>query len=143
MPPRTGPASGHWASNPQRLATPTINDTSEFEIALDLHVGDGYVTWPAENMEKVFSHLETGVVLKCSPIISVGNSLKHMDDLSVVTIRERSSMGEFEEFGPEVVFQSRIVDIGGTLRRNATIWNCKPHTFVLSEWAVLVQITVL
>ena len=33
------------------------------EIALDLHVDDGYVTGLAENMKKVFAYLETNIVL--------------------------------------------------------------------------------
>ena len=35
-----------------------IVDSSEFEIGLDLHVDDGYVTRPAEKMMEVFAYLE-------------------------------------------------------------------------------------
>ena len=43
----------------QSLKFLAISYSSEFEIALDLHVDDGYVTGPAENMKKVFACLET------------------------------------------------------------------------------------
>ena len=47
----------------QSLKSLAISYSSEFEIALDLHVDDGYVTGPAENMKKVFAYLETNIVL--------------------------------------------------------------------------------
>ena len=42
----------------------TFFESSEFEVALDLNVHDGYV---AENMKKVFPYLETKILLKFSP----------------------------------------------------------------------------
>ena len=45
---------------------------------------DGYVTGPAANMMKAFSHLKSTTVLKLSPFISVGNSFGHVGSLSVI-----------------------------------------------------------
>ena len=42
----------------QSLKSPTIFNSSEFEIASDLHVDDGYVTGPAEKIMEVFAYLE-------------------------------------------------------------------------------------
>ena len=64
----------------QKLKSPTIFYSSEFEIVLDLHVDDGYVTRLAE---KMFACLETNIVLKLSPIIGVGNSFEHVGALRV------------------------------------------------------------
>ena len=47
----------------QILKSLAISYSSEFEIALDLHVDDGNVTGLAENMKKVFACLETNIVL--------------------------------------------------------------------------------
>ena len=68
----------------QSLQSPAIWYSREFEIAMRLHVDDGYVTGPAENMKKVFSHLVTNVVLKLSHIISVGDSFEHAGALRVI-----------------------------------------------------------
>ena len=59
---------------------PTIIYSSEFEIALDLHVDDGFMTGPAERMMEVFAYLEGNIVL----IIGVGNSFEHVGALRVI-----------------------------------------------------------
>ena len=50
----------------QSLKSPTILYSNEFEITLDLHVDDGYVTRPAENMNTVFRTSRDQIVLKLS-----------------------------------------------------------------------------
>ena len=52
------------------------------EVALDLHVDDGYVTGPAVNMTKVAPI--SSPKLSLSPIISVGNSFQHVGALRVI-----------------------------------------------------------
>ena len=68
----------------QSLKSPPIFHSSEFEIALDLHVDDTYVTGPPENMKKMFADLETKIVLKFSPIISVGISFEHVGTMRAI-----------------------------------------------------------
>ena len=72
---------GHFK---QSLKSPAIFDSSELKIAMDLHVDDGYVTGLAANMMRAFSHLECKIVLKLSPIISVGNSFEHVGALRMI-----------------------------------------------------------
>ena len=67
----------------QSLTSPTIFHSSELEIALDLHVDDGYVTGPAANMSKVFP-ISSPKFVKLPPIISVGNSFEHVGALRVI-----------------------------------------------------------
>ena len=63
----------------QSLESPTIFYSSDFEVALDLHFDDGYMTGPAEKMMlKVFAYLEGVIVLTLSPIIGVGDSFEHV-----------------------------------------------------------------
>ena len=84
----------------QSLKSPTIFHSSELEIALDLHVDDGYVTGPAANMSKVFPISSPKFVLKLPPIISVGNSFEHVGALRVIDdegmwVRERK-LGQYD-----------------------------------------------
>ena len=68
----------------QSLKSPPIFHASESEIALDLHVDDTHVTGPPENMKKVFAYLETKIVLKFSPSISVGSSFEHVGTMRAI-----------------------------------------------------------
>ena len=48
----------------QSLKSPTLFYSSDFEVALDLHVDDGDMTGPAERMMQVFACLDGVIVLK-------------------------------------------------------------------------------
>ena len=73
-----------WSQSVARSLRGTIYYSSDFEIALDLHVDDGYMTRPAEKMMEVFAHLDGKIVLKVSPIIGVSNSFEHVGALRVM-----------------------------------------------------------
>ena len=93
----------------QSLKSPTIFCSSEFEIALDLHVDDGYVTGPAENMNKVFACLETQTVLKFSPIISVGSSFGHVGALRIIG-EEGMWVKELDKYESSVLTMMQMKD---------------------------------
>ena len=66
--------------------------SSEFEIALDLHVDDGYVTRPAKKHEESFRiSSRPQLFSKFSPVISVGSSIEHVGALRVIDVSERTA----------------------------------------------------
>ena len=69
----------------QSLKTPTIFYSAPFEIALDLHVDDGYVEGPTAHLLCVFGYLEEQIVMKLSPIIGAGCAFEHVGALRLIT----------------------------------------------------------
>ena len=93
----------------QSLKSPTIFYSRDFEIALDLHVDDGYMTGPAERMMQVFDHLEGVIVLKLSPIIGVGDSFEHVGALRIID-NEGMWVKELDKYATSVLTMMKMED---------------------------------
>ena len=72
----------------QNLKTPSLYFSAELDVVIDLHVDDGYCSGPPEALKKVFTYLETVIVMKLSPLATAGMAFDH-----VGARRERTTAG--------------------------------------------------
>ncbi len=81
-----------WSSCPgkfkRNLKTPSLYYSAALDVVIDLHVDDGYYSGPPEAPKKVFTYLETVIVMKWSPLVTAGMAFDH-----VGARRERTAAG--------------------------------------------------